>query len=387
MKNIKIFKYKDIILIGNENNGMIIAMKKEFEKSIRKFFSNECYDDNEVKNIEKILKDNNFFDDFSNKSAYLHVTHKCNLNCKGCYSAISNRNKYDDLKLSEYIKIIDNLIKINVKTIIISGGEPLLNKDILEIVKHCKKNKLNVILISNGTLPIRYYIPIMKYVDQISFSIDGWNNKISFLRDKNILNKIKLNIKFLKKYKNKMSLIVILHKKNIKYIKNYINLSNKLKIPISFSLFDSYTKNEFSLDADDFKKLEHLSNMMYYPILDTPIESKNIGCQTSCGAGNNLFSVDAFGNLYPCHLLMHEKYKICKAQDENIMEHIKNGQFYKINVDDFNKCKKCKIKYLCGGGCRKRALNNSLSVLGKDPCCKLFKKTIIKNLEDLINEN
>ena len=43
------------------------------------------------------------------QSAYLHVTHHCNLNCIGCYSAVDARNARCDLTLDELRGIIDAL--------------------------------------------------------------------------------------------------------------------------------------------------------------------------------------------------------------------------------------------------------------------------------------
>lgn len=81
----------------------------------------------------------------------LYTTSKCNLRCDTCFFH-DNLNKFNDLSLPEYKKIAQSLGKISI--LLLSGGEPFLNKDLVEIcssfIEHSKVNSL--IIPTNGTL-------------------------------------------------------------------------------------------------------------------------------------------------------------------------------------------------------------------------------------------
>ena len=69
------------------------------------------------------------------KSLFLHITNGCNLKCKHCYS-FDNKKTTGNLKKKEIIKLIDEFRELGGKKLTISGGEPLLRKDILSILKY-----------------------------------------------------------------------------------------------------------------------------------------------------------------------------------------------------------------------------------------------------------
>lgn len=71
------------------------------------------------------------------------VTNKCNLRCKHCFvsnSVLSSPNS--DLPLQDIQKIILDLKKNNVFKVIITGGEPFLRKDIIDILSFVSKQGL-----------------------------------------------------------------------------------------------------------------------------------------------------------------------------------------------------------------------------------------------------
>jgi MoaA/NifB/PqqE/SkfB family radical SAM enzyme len=79
--------------------------------------------------------------------ASLFVTRKCNCRCPYCKSI---DQPYADIALNDWKSIIDRLHSWGVRMFSLTGGEPLVRKDILEIVAHiAQANKSVVWLISN----------------------------------------------------------------------------------------------------------------------------------------------------------------------------------------------------------------------------------------------
>ncbi|MCW8802102.1 MAG: radical SAM protein, partial [Candidatus Bathyarchaeota archaeon] len=79
-------------------------------------------------------------------------TRACNYNCLHC-SFASNPYAINEINTAGGKKIVDDLYDMGAKWFGLSGGEPLVRKDIFEIIEHAKSLGMNVSLITNG-----YYV-------------------------------------------------------------------------------------------------------------------------------------------------------------------------------------------------------------------------------------
>jgi MoaA/NifB/PqqE/SkfB family radical SAM enzyme len=106
--------------------------------------------------------------------AAIKITQRCNLQCIHC----PWKNKItNDLPISKWKGIIDNLYEKGVTAIVIEGGEPTLYKGIEEIVEYIKSKNLFVIFITNGTQDISGIYP-----DVFWISIDGMEKSDNEMR-------------------------------------------------------------------------------------------------------------------------------------------------------------------------------------------------------------
>ena len=100
-------------------------------------------------------------------------TRACNYNCLGC-SFASNPYAINEIDTKGGMRIVDELHEMGAKWFGLSGGEPLMRKDIFEIIAHAKDLGMNVSLISNG-----YYVKgdildnLIKYEVMTAISLDG----------------------------------------------------------------------------------------------------------------------------------------------------------------------------------------------------------------------
>ncbi|MBN2527351.1 MAG: radical SAM protein [Deltaproteobacteria bacterium] len=78
------------------------------------------------------------------------ITAKCNFRCIHC--SASHRNPENDLSTPKAISLVHELLDENVRSITLSGGEPLLRDDFELIVGILKENNISVQVISNGQL-------------------------------------------------------------------------------------------------------------------------------------------------------------------------------------------------------------------------------------------
>lgn len=78
------------------------------------------------------------------------ATDACNLRCRHCSSASACRAP-DELTTAEVFDLLDQLVELGVLDLGISGGEPLLRKDLFVIVERARLRGLAVGVGSNGT--------------------------------------------------------------------------------------------------------------------------------------------------------------------------------------------------------------------------------------------
>jgi len=108
---------------------------------------------------------------FSGKLEYIgwKVTPRCNLNCPFCYAEEDNPTEL----CLEALKVgFNNLKSAGFRAINITGGEPMLRDDIIEICDYVKSLGFIVMMSSNGTL-IKDMEIFNGRLDWLSLSLDG----------------------------------------------------------------------------------------------------------------------------------------------------------------------------------------------------------------------
>ncbi len=81
--------------------------------------------------------------------AHIELTYRCNLRCCHCY--VESYESPNELSLDEWKDIFDQLHTFGVFGLTISGGEPLMRKDVFDILRHVS-GKFLICFLTNGTL-------------------------------------------------------------------------------------------------------------------------------------------------------------------------------------------------------------------------------------------
>ncbi|WP_459580899.1 radical SAM protein, partial [Enterococcus gallinarum] len=121
------------------------------------------------------------------------------------------RNRDEDLTLEDMLNGIRQLKDAGIKNLVFSGGEPLLRRDLIKILRFAKVECQipNIVLITNGTIYNKAIIAEMsKFVDTVSVSVDSYSAECpSFIRDSGIFNRIMDTVSLLKENGNNVNLI------------------------------------------------------------------------------------------------------------------------------------------------------------------------------------
>jgi heme d1 biosynthesis radical SAM protein NirJ len=104
-----------------------------------------------------------------------NLIRRCNLTCKHCYSISGDVDFPNELTTGEVFGVMDDLKAFRVPVLILSGGEPLMRRDIFEISERAKAMRFYVGLSSNGTLIDAALADRIRDIgyDYVGISLDG----------------------------------------------------------------------------------------------------------------------------------------------------------------------------------------------------------------------
>ncbi|MBF0319204.1 MAG: radical SAM protein [Nitrospirae bacterium] len=102
-----------------------------------------------------------------------NLTSVCNLSCRHCYASAGSVATHET-RLSDVESALPEMRAAGVRVAILSGGEPLLRPDILDIARAVRAAGISTALSTNGLLIDRANIgTIQQCFDYIGISIDG----------------------------------------------------------------------------------------------------------------------------------------------------------------------------------------------------------------------
>lgn len=255
------------------------------------------------------------------KDITMAVTYKCNARCQMC-DIWQNKNNHE---LS--LNIIDNLNK-EIKYINLTGGEPFLNFQLVEIVKKIKQTcpKANIIISSNGLMSevIKKTMSEILKIDSkigVRISIDGIRETHNKIRGIEIYDKAIESIKYLKQIGVKnLGLAMTVSDTNAGEIKKVYNLAEDLDIQFSVSLVQN-SQIYFNKQANKISSEEEIVAGLNY-VIKKELSSwnvkrwlrayfihgyiyflKNNKTLFSSGAAIDSLFIDNEGDVYPSNLI------------------------------------------------------------------------------------
>ena len=104
------------------------------------------------------------------------VTKSCNYDCYFCHSeGVSEIIRKHRLSVEDYVKLYDIYSKMEGwNGVTLSGGEPLLFKDVDILLQKLNERGANITIVTNGSL-LHLHLPSINYVKQLNVSIHTLN--------------------------------------------------------------------------------------------------------------------------------------------------------------------------------------------------------------------
>lgn len=313
-----------------------------------------------------------------------NITGRCNLRCPHCFLD-AGAPRENELETERCFSLVDEMASAGVEMLIISGGEPLLRRDLFEIARHASK-KMVVVLGTNGLRVTEGVAEELKAsgVVGVGISLDSrsperhdafrglpgaWEGAVRGMRSC-VSQRVPVVV-------NTTVLPM-----------NLGELPGLVELAMNVGAFSS--QFYFLVCTGRGEKLTDLTPEQYEGALASVLDLQarhpghaiRVRCAPyvarlaygrgsplaggGCGAGTGYCRVTPEGNVTPCPYLPLVAGNVKEKRFTEIWE---SEVFAVLRTQEFSgRCGPCEFKTFCGG-CRARAFATTGDFMGEDPWC------------------
>lgn len=323
------------------------------------------------------------------------ITPRCNMNCKHClFYQNTKKGITKELSTEEVYKIIDNISNDkNISAIWLSGGEPLLRKDIVGICQYISSKGIVPSLSTNGILLTKDLIDklYVSGVNYIHLSLDGAkaHTHDSLRGVVGSYDKLMKVMDLLKDSPINVGASFMVTEESIEELEEVVKIAEDKNLNVlSFYLVAELGRGAKNFKDNKKKLIEQLSSKVEKIERNRAKESnlkievfradrldKNNNVLQEC-KGHQFLNITYDGKLGPCPWLMKSEEgfdvgsllendfikleAICKDKMKQKIEERKNNISY---------CKSCPNNEICGKGCMALQNLNKGNLYKIDPIC------------------
>ena len=329
----------------------------------------------EIDELYKIKK--KIFREHKLQDIFLEVTSRCNARCEHCGSSCGDFIPKDEVTAEELKNVLKKIAdKYDATEIMlyVTGGEPLVRKDLFEIMDYANKLGYSWGITTNGILIDEKVVQKMVETNMysVSVSIDGPKElHESFRKVPGTFEKILKGLRLMQQCPSikRVQVTTCVNKKNIDYLDDIYKIIKENNIKewrfISVDPIGRASNNqELLLSADELRR-------MYSYILNMRTKDKDMQFQYSCGhfLGNDL-NMALINSCFLCTTGVEIASILSNGDISGCPDIRRNGDLIQGNIrkDDFidvwenrfknyrsinrtsnRKCKKCPDWKSCGG--------------------------------------
>lgn len=301
---------------------------------------------------------------------WVNVTNRCNLRCIHCHLS-SGTPLLHELTTCEIFQVIAEAARLRVRELILSGGEPLMRDDILDIADYaCRQDINRIVFLTNGTLVTPESAEKLSALRlEIQVSLDGARKAThDSIRGPGSYERTMAGLQYLVSAHAHLQLSMTIMKKNIHEVSEMAALARELGITsLHFPVLqvkgraEQYERVIGLEDEDIIAFIREIYDLSKREGITITVE-KNLEREIEvmrkrdlCGAGCSLVSVAADGGVYPCSGLHEPEFCAGNVREKRLEDIMKESEVFKmfgsLSVLDIPECRVCDLKFLCGAGC------------------------------------
>ena len=328
------------------------------------------------------------------------LTYRCPLQCPYCSNPVEMAKYKNELTTDDWIRVMQQARKMGATQLGFSGGEPLVRRDLEDLIREARRLGYYTNLITSGVGMDESRIIAFKEagLDHIQISFQASNEELNNYigKSKSFQHKYEM-ARLVKKYEYPMVLNIVLHRKNIDQIRDILDMTVDLNadyVELASTQYYGWSrvnidqllptkeqlKNAESVAREYQEKMKDKMKVIY--VIPDYFENRPKKCMN--GWGNIFLTIAPDGSALPCHAAG----QLPGLEFPNVVDH--DLDWIWDESPDFNKfrgtswmkepCKSCDEKHKDLGGCRCQAYMLTGDAANADPVCD--KSEFHENLHD-----
>jgi radical SAM protein with 4Fe4S-binding SPASM domain len=329
-------------------------------------------------------------------SVDVFITSRCNLKCVHCFANGDTRNS-SELSVGDLESIFNQLERMGVFEVRITGGEPLLHREIEKVILSLRQRRFRKVILTNGTLFDEKIVKLLNEIRIIpTISLDDSNAQGCdlFRGVKGAFNQTIAALDLLQRSGVQYGINCCLHRGNLDRYDEIITLAEKYgaqriaflhlepvgRMKNNLKFLPSYEEYETMVPVLLLARSHHrridvaLDVFLHcYPLKESILEAKKgfISCQT----GKSKMSIGSDGFIYPCNTVISDPHwRMGNIRNEKISDiwFSAGWAFFRgdVMIKNLQKCRECSKRAKCMDFyCRLLPYATSGNPFGPHPKC------------------
>ena len=280
------------------------------------------------------------------------MTYGCNSRCQSCTYWKNTPRMKEDLKTEEVFQLLDEAYEAGMRGYYMFGGEPLIRRDIGEIVDYARHKGFVTVMSTNGSL-LEQKAEELKDLDFAFVSIDYHNEYDDIIRGRaGTFNEVMRGVEAIRNVGDtKVALVTTVSKLNFDTIMPMAQLAQNLGVGISynsieqtldFGLTSEETSSNFDIGLSP-EKLQEFYKMLLqikhdgYPLMETELVLRHFveGKPWKCHFPKMFVYVTPDKKIYNCDYEYHFDLK------KGSFKEYFHGSTFQNYVKQAETCNKC----------------------------------------------
>lgn len=307
------------------------------------------------------------------ESAHIHLSKRCNLRCIHCYNS-SGPEMQDELTFEELTDFMDQLKAMGAFEVTISGGEPFYHPRIWDLLAYARRH-FSVTVLTNGLLIDDEACERLRElgIKEIYVSLDGASPQTNdAIRGNGTFRRATAAVRRMVAHGLPVYLNVVVTRQNKHELDAMVELAKQLgvgRIAMQEAIDQGRAADSDVLlgpeEVAEFKKWLFKRRLTETEILVGELDEYAAPAALSqngreypdlCPAIRGSLALLPNGDTVPCTLMERPELvtgNIRKQSLFDIWNHSPLHQMLRaLSKNDCEVCSQCKIRHLCGGGCR-----------------------------------
>lgn len=330
------------------------------------------------------------------RKALLQITERCNLHCAHCFVLAGDYGKTIPIGIIKNV-VIPRLKDCRVISVTLTGGEPFVHPDIVEIVRVLRDADIRVGICTNGTLVSQDQMEALANIGNVHFnvSIDGFRSEShgKFRGYEASFVKTIETIRYLGQHQLLQGLLVTPN--NLAGIAEYVELCEfaiqngatyVLMNPLSNMGRGVKAQKILKVSDETMRQIQKITSPLsdYIQVVYIRFPNDQRLPLSFCETGNIIY-VFVHGELTICPYLVFaartpqslykpEEFIVGNIfKDADIMDKLDTYKFHERHYSGNNPtCENCSLNSRCGKGCPAAIIASGQRIEGLDPLCTMI---------------